>query len=418
MSGSYIAVAQHCAAEDARKQLLRLNLPSNFGELFLDAKIKRECQCEALWRGVGMGQYDVLVVGSGLFGSVIAHEATRKGKSVLVVERRGHIAGNCYTKNINGINVHVYGAHIFRTNDELIWDYMRQFCKFNNFVNSPVANYKGELYNMPFNMNTFYALWGTKTPSEVKVKIDSQRVPCDDPQNLEQHILNLVGPDIYHKLVKGYTEKQWGRPCTELPPSIMRRIPLRFIFDNNYFNDFYQGIPMGGYTAVIEKMLEGAEVRLRIDYLDHKAELDAMADTIVYTGPIDAYYGYQFGPLEYRSLRFEHEVLETDNYQGVAVMNFTDFETPYTRIIEHKHFEFTQSDHTVISREFPCTWTREIEPYYPMEDAENVSRYKRYADLAEHESKVKFGGRLGEYKYYDMQDTVRSALSKAKEWGI
>ena len=365
-----------------------------------------------------MNHYDVLIVGSGLFGAVVTYEAIKKGKSVLVVERRNHIAGNCYTRDVDGINVHEYGAHIFRTNDESIWNYMGQFCKFNNFVNSPIANYKGELYNMPFNMNTFYALWGAKTPAEVKAKIESQRIPNDNPQNLEEHILNLVGPDIYQKLVKGYTEKQWGRPCTELPPSIMRRIPLRFIFDNNYFNDFYQGIPMGGYTAVIEKMLEGADVRTGIDYLEHREELDAMADMVVYTGPVDAYYDFKFEPLEYRSLRFEHERLETDNYQGVAVMNFTDYETPYTRIIEHKHFEFTQCDHTVISREYPCTWTPDIEPYYPMEDAANVSRYKQYAELAAQESKVKFGGRLGEYKYYDMQDTVKSALAKVEAWGI
>lgn len=365
-----------------------------------------------------MSRYDVLVVGSGLFGAVVSHEATKKGKTVLVVERRDHIAGNCYTKKIDDINVHMYGAHIFRTNDEFIWNYMKQFCQFNNFVNSPVANYKGELYNMPFNMNTFYALWGTRTPAEVKEKIESQRIPCAKPNNLEEHILDLVGPDIYQKLVKGYTEKQWGRSCTELPPSVMRRIPLRFIFDNNYFNDFYQGIPMGGYTAIIEKMLSGADVRVGVDYLKDRAELDEIADMVVYTGPIDEYYDFRYGPLEYRSLYFEHEELEIDNYQGVAVMNFTDRETPYTRVIEHKHFEFTKSDHTVISREYPRTWTRDMEPYYPMEDSANVSRYKKYADLAVREPKVRFGGRLGEYKYYDMQDTVKSALAKVESWGI
>lgn len=363
-----------------------------------------------------MNQYDVLIVGSGLFGAIIAHEATKQGKSVLVVERRNHIGGNCYTREVDGINVHEYGAHIFRTNDEPVWDYMRQFCRFNNFVNSPVANYKGELYNLPFNMNTFYALWGTKTPQEVHDKIESQRIPCENPQNLEEHILNMVGSDIYEKLVKGYTEKQWGKLCSELPPSIMRRIPLRFIYDNNYFNDFYQGIPMGGYTPVIEKMLEGAEVRLSIDYLENKAELDALANLVVYTGTVDSYFGYCYGPLEYRSLRFEHEQFDMENYQGIAVMNFTDFETPYTRIIEHKHFEKAQCDHTVISREYPCTWSLGIEPYYPMEDAENVVRYKQYAERAAQEAKVKFGGRLGEYKYYDMQDTVKSALAKAEVW--
>lgn len=365
-----------------------------------------------------MAEYDVLVVGSGLFGSVIAHEAKKRGKKVLVVEKRDHIGGNCYTADEDGIAVHLYGAHIFRTNSPSIWEYMQQFCRFNNFVNSPVANYKGELYNLPFNMNTFYELWKTKTPEDAQAEIEQQRVVYENPQNLEEHILNLVGRDIYEKLVKGYTEKQWGKPCTELPASLMRRIPLRFIYDNNYFNDFYQGIPIGGYTAIFEKMLTGCDLRLNTDYLEHRQELEGLADTIIYTGTIDSYFDYCFGPLEYRSLKFEHERLECENYQGVAVMNFTDYETAYTRIIEHKHFDFTESDHTVISHEYPYPWTKEVDPYYPMEDRENLDRYHRYEELASKEAGVYFGGRLGEYKYYDMQDTIASALAKVDEWSL
>ena len=363
-----------------------------------------------------MARYDILVVGSGLFGSIVAHEAMRRGRSVLVLERRGHIGGNCYTEKVDGINVHAYGAHIFRTSDEAIWKYMEQFCEFNNFVNSPIANFNGELYNMPFNMNTFYGLWKTATPDEARAKIEEQRVPCDKPANLEEHILSLAGCDIYEKLVKGYTEKQWGKPCSKLPPSIMRRIPLRFVYDNNYFNDPFQGIPKGGYTRIIEKMIAGADVRVAVDYLEDKAAFDAMADLVVYTGAIDSYFGYCFGELEYRSLRFEHERLSCETYQGVAVMNFTDRKTPYTRIIEHKHFEFGAQPTTVVSREYPQDWHQGIEPYYPMEDEKNRMRYARYANLAEREVKVRFGGRLGEYRYYDMQDTVRSALAKCKEW--
>lgn len=363
-----------------------------------------------------MAHYDILIVGSGLFGSIIAHEAIARGRSVLVLEKRDHIGGNCYTEEVDGINVHRYGAHIFRTNDESIWNYLRQFCEFNHFINSPIANYKGELYNMPFNMNTFHALWGTVTPDEARAVIDAQRVPCESPKNLEEHILSLAGPDIYEKLVKGYTEKQWGKPCTELPPSIMRRIPMRFIYDNNYFVDPYQGIPKGGYTRIIEKLLEGAEVRTSADYLDGKDAFDAMADMVVYTGTIDSYFDYRCGELEYRSLRFEHQRLDCENYQGVAVVNFTDRETPYTRIIEHKHFEFGAQPTTVISREYPQDWHRGIEPYYPMEDEGNRARYERYRELAEREDNVRFGGRLGEYRYYDMQDTVKSALAKCEEW--
>jgi UDP-galactopyranose mutase len=363
-----------------------------------------------------MKQYDVLVVGSGLFGSIIAHEACRRKKKVLVVEKREHIGGNCYTEECSGIHIHTYGAHIFRTGSKDIWNYLSRFCDFNNFINSPIANYKGSLYNLPFNMNTFYALWGTKAPQEARDKIESQRIACENPRNLEEHILNLAGKDIYEKLVKGYTEKQWGKSCTELPASVMRRIPLRFTYDNNYFNDPYQGIPLGGYTAIFEKMLEDSEVRLAVDYLEHKEELDALAETVIFTGTIDSYYDYCFGPLEYRSLRFEREVFDSSNYQGVAVMNFTDYETPYTRIIEHKHFEPIQSDQTVVSREYPCVWTQGMEPYYPMEDAENMRRYQQYAQCAGDEKRVHFGGRLGEYRYYDMQDTIASALAKADAW--
>lgn len=363
-----------------------------------------------------MSQYDLIVVGSGLFGAVIAREALDSGKKVLVLERRNHIGGNCYTEKMEDINVHLYGAHIFRTSDRYIWEYLSRFCEFNNFINSPVANYHGELFNMPFNMNTFHALWGVVTPDEARAKISEQCVPCTDPQNLEQHILSLVGKDIFEKLVKGYTEKQWGKSCSELPASIMRRIPLRFTYDNNYFNDRYQGIPEGGYTPVMAKLLEGADVSLGVDYLKHREKYDSLADLVVFTGPIDEFYGFRFGPLEYRSLRFEHEILDEGNHQGVAVVNYTDAETPFTRIIEHKHFEFGQQPKTVISREYPQTWEFGMEPYYPCEDEANKKRYEQYAQLSLGEGKVRFGGRLGEYRYYDMQDTVRSALKKAKIW--
>ena len=363
-----------------------------------------------------MPHYDLLIVGSGLFGSVIAHEALQQGKSVLVLEKRDHIGGNCFTREVDGINVHEYGAHIFRTNDKAIWDYMSQFCEFNNFVNSPIANYHGEIFNMPFNMNTFSKMWGISTPEEAKAKIEEQRIPCENPANLEEHILSLAGRDIYEKLVKGYTEKQWGHPCTELPPSIMRRIPMRFRYDNNYFNDRWQGIPIGGYTRIIEQMLEGADIRLNVDYLENRETYDDGVDEVVYTGAIDAFYGFCFGPLEYRALRFEHERLETDNYQGVAVVNYTDAETPYTRIIEHKHFEFGEQPTTVISREYPTSWEPGDDPYYPMEDEGNRARYSEYLKLAQSEQKVKFGGRLGEYRYYDMQDTIKSALAKYRSW--
>lgn len=360
--------------------------------------------------------YDLLVIGAGLFGSVVAHEAVSKGMSVLVLDRRGHIGGNCYTKEVEGVNVHLYGAHIFRTADKEIWDYMGQFCEFNNFVNSPVANFHGELYNMPFNMNTFHALFGVNTPEEARMAIEADRVPNDSPANLEEHILNMAGRTIYEKLVKGYTEKQWGHKCTELPASIMRRIPLRFIYDNNYFTDPLQGIPQGGYTAIFEKMLDGCDVELGVDFLEDKEGWLARADAVVFTGPIDEYYGYCYEPLEYRALRFEHEVHDCPNVQGVAVMNYTDAETPYTRTIEHKHFEFGQQEKSVVSKEYPCDWHLGEEPYYPMEDDANRRRFALYRELADKEEKVHFGGRLGEYRYYDMQDTVKSALAKAEEW--
>lgn len=362
--------------------------------------------------------YDLLIVGAGLFGCIVAHEATQRGLKVLVAERRDHIGGNCYTADVGGIQVHQYGAHIFRTSDPQVLAYLTQFATLNHFVNSPVANYHGKLYNLPFNMNTFYALWGATTPDEVMAKLDQQREPCENPSNLEEHILALVGRDIYEILVKGYTEKQWGHPCTELPASIMRRIPLRFVFDNNYFTDPYQGIPIGGYTPIFEQLLAGCDVRLGVDYLNQRDELDSLAHKVLYTGALDAYFDYCYGPLEFRSLRFDHERLETPNYQGVAVMNFTDADTPYTRVIEHKHFDFdrARTDFTIISHEYPCAWEPGIDPYYPMEDAANQARQKQYMNLAQAEPRTWFGGRLAEYRYYDMQDTIKSALAKASVW--
>lgn len=359
--------------------------------------------------------YDYLIVGSGLFGAVFAHEATKAGKKCLVLERRNHIGGNCYTEDWSGIQVHKYGAHIFRTSNEEIWDYIRQFAKFNHFVNSPIANYNGKIFNMPFNMNTFSKMWNIRTPEEAKAIIAEQRKEIvDTPRNLEEQAISLVGRDIYETLVKEYTEKQWGRPCQELPASILRRLPVRYTYDNNYFNDPYQGIPIGGYTQIIEKMFEGCEIRLNTDYNENQEEFRAMADKVLYTGTIDSYFKYCYGPLEYRSLRFEHEELDTDNYQGVAVVNYTDSKTPYTRIIEHKHFEFGTQPTTVISREYPFEWTKGIEPYYPINDSKNQECYEKYAELGRRENGVLFGGRLGEYRYYDMQDTILSALKLAK----
>ena len=361
--------------------------------------------------------YDYLIVGSGLFGSIFAYEAGKKGKQCLVVEKRDHIGGNIYTKEVEGIQVHQYGAHIFHTSNREVWEYVQQFAEFNRYTNSPVANYKGEIYNLPFNMNTFNKLWGVVTPAEAKAKIEEQAAAyrTEHPANLEEQALNLVGKDIYEKLIKGYTEKQWGHRATELTPEIIKRLPVRYIYDNNYFNDIYQGIPIGGYTAMIEKMLAKAEVRLGVDYLEHKDELDALAEKVVYTGPIDAYYGYQFGELEYRSVSFETEVLDQPNYQGNAVVNYTEYEVPYTRIIEHKHFEFGTQDKTVISREYPAAWKKGDEPYYPVNNEKNNMLYHSYEKLAKEEKKVIFGGRLGTYKYMDMHHVVAEALRVTKE---
>ena len=357
--------------------------------------------------------YDYLIVGSGLFGSVFAHEMHKKGKSCLVLERRPHVGGNIYCENKDGINIHTYGAHIFHTSNKKVWDYVNQFVEFNNYVNSPVANYKGELYNLPFNMNTFTKMWGVVTPKEAAEKIAQQRAEAGitDPKNLEEQAISLIGTDIYTKLIKGYTEKQWGRSCTELPAFIIKRLPVRYTFDNNYFNDRYQGIPVGGYNKLIEGLLAGIEVRTGVDYLKHRDEYKDMAKRIVYTGPIDEYFGYKLGPLEYRGLRFETERLEEENHQGVAVMNYTDQETPWTRIIEHKHFEFGTQPVTYVTKEYPADWQPGEEAYYPVNNARNQSLYEQYAALAQNEQNVIFGGRLAEYKYYDMDDVVESALN-------
>ena len=361
--------------------------------------------------------YDYLIVGAGLFGAAFAREAVDAGKSVLVIDKRDHIGGNVYTESVEGINVHRYGAHIFHTNDRKVWDYVNRFAEFNRYTNSPVANYHGELYSLPFNMYTFNKMWGVVTPQEAEAEIARQRQAAGitDPQNLEEQAISLVGTDIYEKLVKGYTEKQWGRPCTELPSFIIKRLPVRLTFDNNYFNAKYQGIPMGGYTAMVEKMLEGIEVRLNVDYLENKETFDAMADKVIYTGSIDSYFGSCYGPLSYRSVRFETELLDMPNYQGNAVVNYTDRETPYTRIIEHKHFEFGTQPKTVISREYSSEWQPGVEPYYPVNDEKNTALYQKYKALAEKEEKVIFGGRLGEYRYYDMDAVLLSALNLAEK---
>ena len=361
--------------------------------------------------------YDYLIVGAGLFGSIFAYEATKKGKKCLVIDKRKHIAGNIYTKEVEGINVHEYGAHIFHTSNEEVWNYIQQFAKFNRYTNSPVAVYKDELYNMPFNMNTFNKLWGVITPKQAKAKIDEQvkEAGIKEPTNLEEQAISMVGKDIYEKLVKGYTGKQWGRPCTELPSFIIKRLPVRFTYDNNYFNDTYQGIPIGGYTQIIEKMLSGIEVRLNTDFFEHREELENIADKIVFTGMIDQYYDYCYGTLEYRSLRFETELLDEENYQGNAVVNYTEYEIPYTRIIEHKHFEYGTQAKTVITREYPATWKKGDEPYYPMNDEKNNELYAKYKELADKEEKVIFGGRLGMYKYFDMHHVIDEALKCVKE---
>lgn len=366
--------------------------------------------------------YDYLIVGAGLYGAVFAHEMKARGKKVLVIDRRAHIAGNVYTENIEGIHVHQYGAHIFHTNNKKVWNYIAQFAEFNRFTNSPVANYKGKLYSLPFNMYTFNQMWGVVTPKEASAEIERQRREITgEPKNLEEQAISLVGRDIYEKLIKGYTEKQWGRDCRELPAFIIRRLPVRLTFDNNYFNALYQGIPIGGYTKMVANLLEGVEVRLNTDYLEHKDELDALAQKVVYTGAIDAYFGYQLGHLEYRSVRFETELLDQPNFQGNAAVNYTDRETPWTRIIEHKWFEFGRDDEgrelpkTIISREYSSEWKPGDEPYYPVNDEKNGELYARYKERAQGEKKVIFGGRLGEYKYYDMDAVIGAALERAEK---
>ena len=362
-----------------------------------------------------MSKYDYLIVGAGLFGAVAAYRAARSGKKALVIDRRPHTGGNAYCEEREGIRVHKYGAHIFHTSNREVWDFVNSLAEFNRYTNSPVANYHGEIYNLPFNMNTFNKMWGVVTPAEAKAKIEEQKreAGITDPKNLEEQAISLVGTDIYEKLIKGYTGKQWGRPCTELPAFIIKRLPVRFTYDNNYFNALYQGIPDGGYTAMVEKMLEGIEVRLNVDYLADRESLNALADKVVYTGPVDAYFGYRLGALQYRSVRFETEVLDTDNYQGNAVVNYTDAETPYTRIIEHKHFAFGTQPKTVISREYSTEWHQGDEPYYPVNDEKNGALYAKYKALADAETKVIFGGRLGEYKYYDMDKVIEAALDAA-----
>ncbi|MFS0863954.1 UDP-galactopyranose mutase [Fredinandcohnia sp. 179-A 10B2 NHS] len=364
-------------------------------------------------------KYDYLVVGSGLFGSTFAYEAAKRGKKVKVIDKRDHIGGNIYTENIEGINVHTYGAHIFHTNNKEIWDYVNQFAEFNRYTNSPVANYKGEIYNLPFNMNTFNKLWGVITPEEAKNKIEEQRIAAniEQPRNLEEQAISLVGTDIYEKLIKGYTEKQWGRKATELPSFIIKRLPVRFTYDNNYFNDRYQGIPIGGYTQIIEKMLssELIDVELNKDFFLNKEEYIKTYPRIVYTGMIDQFFGYRYGELEYRSLQFESSILDQENYQGNAVVNYTDSETPYTRIIEHKHFEFGNQPKTMITKEFPKTWEKGDEPYYPVNDDKNSEKFRQYRKLAEEQPNVIFGGRLGMYQYYDMHQVIAAALAVVKK---
>ena len=371
--------------------------------------------------------YDYLVVGSGLYGSIFAYEANKKGKNVLVIEKREHIGGNIYTENRDGINVHKYGAHIFHTSNKEVWEYINQFAEFNRYTNSPVARYKDELYNMPFNMNTFNKLWGVVTPKEAKEKIEQEKKEAGitEPKNLEEQAISLVGKTIYEKLIKGYTEKQWGQKATELPSFIIKRLPVRFIYDNNYFNNLYQGIPIDGYTKIIEKMLEGIEVRLKCDFFKNKKGLENIAEKIIFTGQIDKYYDYRFGELEYRSLRFETEELEEENYQGNAVVNYTEYEVPYTRIIEHKHFEYGASlgkmpegktlEKTIITKEYPDTWNKKKEPYYPINNEKNNSLYEKYKKLADNDDKVIFGGRLGQYKYYDMDKVIEEALNLCKK---
>ena len=365
-------------------------------------------------------KYDYLIVGAGPFGATFAYEANKRGKKVLVIDKRKHVGGNMYCENIENINVHKYGAHIFHTSNKKVWDYVNQFCTFNNYINSPIANYKGEIYNLPFNMNTFNKLWGVVTPTEAKVKIDEQikASGITEPKNLEEQAISLVGKDIYEKLIKGYTEKQWGRNATELPSFIIKRLPVRYTYDNNYFNDKYQGIPEGGYNVIFDKLLEGIDVELDTDFFEKKEELLQKADKIVFTGMIDQYFDYQYGVLEYRSLRFEHETLDEENHQGNAVVNYNEREVPYTRIIEHKHFEFGKQPKTVITREYPVEWKQGDEPYYPVNNEKNAEIFKKYQELAEKEEIVIFGGRLANYKYYDMHHVFEVALEVVeKEFG-
>ncbi len=367
-------------------------------------------------------KYDYLVVGAGLFGAIFAYEANKKGKRVLVIEKRPHIGGNIYTEEIDGIQVHKYGAHIFHTSNKEVWNYIQQFAEFNRYTNSPVARYKDELYNLPFNMNTFNKMWGVVTPEEAVAKIEEEKAEFKEklgdrePSNLEEQAISLIGKTIYEKLIKGYTEKQWGKRATELPAFIIKRLPVRLIYDNNYFNDIYQGIPIGGYTQIIEKMLEGIEIKLNTDFFDNRKEYEDIAEQIVFTGPIDKFYDYKFGELEYRSLRFETEIKDIQNYQGNAVVNYTEYEIPYTRIIEHKHFEFdSTSPKTVVTREYPDQWVQGKEPYYPVNNEKNNELYKKYEEEALKDNKVIFGGRLGQYKYYDMDKVILSALETVKE---
>lgn len=361
--------------------------------------------------------YDYLIVGSGLYGAVFAYEAKKRGERVLVIERRKHIGGNIYTENREGINVHVYGPHIFHTSDDKIWNYVRQFADFNNFILSPLANYQGQLYNLPFNMNTFYQVWNIKDPAEAKAKIEEQTRHLLDqvPANLEEQAIKLVGEDLYRILIKGYTEKQWGRKATELPAFIIKRLPVRFTFDNNYFNDRFQGIPIGGYTRIIEKLLSGIEVKTDIDYFSERDHFNGIAEKIIYTGCIDEFYNYQHGHLEYRSLEFRHKHLDMPNYQGVAMLNYTDETVPFTRIVEHKHFEFGQTANTIITEEYPKRWIKGMEPFYPVNDDTNTQKFKHYAAMAALEDKIIFGGRLAEYRYYDMHQIIASALKRAGE---
>ena len=362
-------------------------------------------------------KYDYLIVGAGPFGAVFAYEAKKRGKRVLVIDKRSHTGGNMYCEKVEGINVHKYGAHIFHTSNKEVWDYVNQFCTFNNYINSPIANYKGEIYNLPFNMNTFNKLWGVVTPQEAKEKIENQVKESNitEPKNLEEQAISLVGKDIYEKLIKGYTEKQWGRRCTELPAFIIKRLPVRYTYDNNYFNDKYQGIPEGGYNVIFDKLLEGIDVELNVDFFDKKGELLQKVDKIVFTGMIDQYFDYQYGVLEYRSLRFEHEILDEENHQGNAVVNYNEREVPYTRIIEHKHFEFGKQPKTVITREYPAEWKQGDEPYYPVNNEKNAEIFKKYQELAEKEKNVIFGGRLADYRYYDMHHVFERALEVVKE---